>query len=101
MDVDTYNQLTEYLINHTFPPNNTNEQRRKLRQQANHYIVQDNILYKRNKEGDPLKENLMKILYNMHNIPNAGHFGIQATIGKTRQRYFWPTMDKDIQSYIE
>ncbi|RHZ50544.1 hypothetical protein Glove_495g41 [Diversispora epigaea] len=40
---------TEYLINHTFPPNGTNEQRRKLRQQANHYIVQDKILYKRNK----------------------------------------------------
>ena len=80
MDVDIYNQLTEYLINHTFPPNGTNEQRRKLRQQANHYIVQDNILYKRNKDGDPLrvitKENLTKILYNMHNVPNAGHFGI-------------------------
>jgi hypothetical protein len=105
MDIDTYNQLTEYLINHTFPPNGTNEQRRKLRQQANHYIVQDNILYKRNKEGDPLrvitKENLMKILYNMHNVPNAGHFGIKATIDKTRQRYFWPTMGEDIRNYIE
>ena len=100
MDIDTYNQLTEYLINHTFPPNGTNEQRRKLRQQANHYIVQDNILYKRNKEGDPLrvitKENLMKILYNVHNVPNAGHFGIKATIDKTRQRYFWPIMGEDI-----
>ncbi|RHZ83688.1 hypothetical protein Glove_88g56 [Diversispora epigaea] len=26
MDVDIYNQLTEYLINHTFPTNSTNEQ---------------------------------------------------------------------------
>jgi hypothetical protein len=105
MDVDIYNQLTEYLINHTFPPNGTDEQRRKLRQQANHYIVQDNILYKRNKNGDPLrvitKENLTKILYNMHNVPNAGHFGIKATMDKTRQRYFWPTMGEDIRKYIE
>jgi hypothetical protein len=105
MDEDTYNRLTEYLINHTFPPNGTTEQRRQLRQQANHYIVQDNVLYKRNKDGNPLrvitKENLTKILYNMHNAPNAGHFGIQATMGKTRQRYFWPTMGEDIRKYIE
>jgi Integrase zinc binding domain len=105
MDETTYNQLIEYLINHTFPPNDTNEQRRQLRQQANHYIVQDNILFKRNKNGDPLrvitKENVAKILYNMHNVPNAGHFGIQATIEKTRQRYFWPTMGEDIRNYVE
>jgi hypothetical protein len=43
MDVDIYNQLTEYLINYTFPPNGTEEQWRKLRQQANYYIIQNNI----------------------------------------------------------
>ena len=105
MDIDTYNQLTEYLISHTFSQNLTIEQQRQLRQQANHYIVQDNILYKRNKNGNPLrvitKDNLEKILYNMHNVPNAGHFGVKATIDKIRQRYFWPTMGEDVRKYIE
>ena len=55
-------------------------------------MVQDNILFKRNNNGNPLqvitKENLTKILYNMHSVPNARHFGIQVTIDKIRQQYF-------------
>ena len=103
MDTDIYNQITEYLINHSFPLNWTSEQRRQLRQQSNHYIVQDNLLFKRNKDGSPLrvilKDDVARILYNMHSVPNAGHFGIKATIDKTRQRYFWPTMGTDIKKY--
>jgi hypothetical protein len=105
MDTNIYNQITEYLINHTFLPNWTSEQRRQLRQQANHYIVQDNLLFKRNKDGNPLrvilKSDVAKLLHNMHSVPNAGHFGIKATIDKTRQRYFWPTMGIDIKNYVE
>jgi len=105
MDTDIYNQITEYLINHSFPLNWTSEQRRQLRQQSNHYIVQDNLLFKRNKDGSPLrvilKDDVARILYNMHSVPNAGHFGIKATIDKTRQRYFWPTMGTDIKKYVE
>ena len=55
MDTNIYNQITEYLINHTFPLNWTSEQRQQLRQQANHYIVQDNLLFKRNKDNNPLQ----------------------------------------------
>ena len=105
MDTDIYNQITEYLINHSFPLNWTSEQQRQLRQQANHYIVQDNLLFKRNKDDNPLrvilKDDVARILYNMHSVPNAGHFGIKATISKTRQRYFWPTMGADVKKYVE
>ncbi|CAG8640165.1 21428_t:CDS:2 [Dentiscutata erythropus] len=54
MDTNNYNQIIEYLINYTFPQNWISEQRRQLRQQANHYIVQDNLLFKRNKDGSLL-----------------------------------------------
>ncbi|RHZ64839.1 hypothetical protein Glove_320g7 [Diversispora epigaea] len=41
-------------------------------------------------------------IYNqITNVPNAGHFGIKATIDKMRKRYFWPTMDIDVKNYIE
>jgi hypothetical protein len=89
MDLNTYNQIIEYLMDHNFPPNGTNERRRQLRQQANHYMVQDNILFKRNQNGNPLRvittENVTEILYNMHDAPSAGHFGIRATTDRTRQ----------------
>ena len=105
MDTDNYNHIIEHLINHSFPQNWTSEQRRQLRQQANHYIVQENLLFKRNNDGIPLrvilKDDVPKILYNMHNIPNARHFGIKSTVDKTRQRYFWPTMGTDIKKYVE
>ena len=31
------------------------------------------------------KDNLGKILYNMHNVPNARYFDIKATIDRVRQ----------------
>ena len=76
MDTETYNLIIEYLIEHTLPQAWTSEQRRQLRKQANHYIVLDNMLFKRSTNGDPLrvilKEDVIKLLHNMHSTPSAG-----------------------------
>ncbi|CAG8789615.1 1639_t:CDS:1, partial [Dentiscutata erythropus] len=37
----------------------------------------------------------------MHDAPSAGHFGIRATTDRTRQRYFWSSMGRDIRNYVE
>ncbi|KAG9289695.1 hypothetical protein G9A89_014430 [Geosiphon pyriformis] len=42
---------------------------------------------------EPEKET---ILFNMHSDPTAGHFYKEATMEKTRKRYYWPSMYPDI-----
>jgi hypothetical protein len=105
MDMETYNLIIEYLIEHTLPQGWTSEQRRQLRKQANNYIVYDNMLFKRSKNGDPLRvilrDDVIKILHNMHSTPSAGHFGIKATMDRVRQRYYWPSMGIDVKNYVE
>lgn len=44
---------------------------------------------------------MAKIFYNLYDIPNAGHCGIETTIQKTLQQYYWSIMYKDIQEYVK
>ena len=55
-----------------------------------------------NKELKVLKRNEMEpILSLAHEHPLSGHFGLEATLGKLKERYYWPKMKYDIKSYIQ
>jgi len=41
------------------------------------------------------------ILSLAHNYPLSGHFGIELTLTKLKERYYWPKMRNDIKSYIQ
>jgi Integrase zinc binding domain/Integrase core domain len=41
------------------------------------------------------------IMYMMHDNELAGHFGIETTYEKTKERYWWKNMRKDIESYVK
>src|SRR6266498_5552562 len=60
------------------------------------------IRVKSNKELKVLKRNEMKpILSLAHEHPLSGHFGLEATLSKLKERYYWPKMKDDIKSYIQ
>ena len=40
------------------------------------------------------------LMYMMHDHELSGHFGMNATYGKIRKRYYWKNMRKDIEEYI-
>src|SRR6266540_3667257 len=55
-----------------------------------------------NKELKVLKRNEMKpILSLAHEHPLSGHFELEATLSKLKERYYWPKMKNDIKSYIQ
>ncbi len=55
-----------------------------------------------NKELKVLKRNEIEpILSLVHEHPLSGHFGLEATLSKLKERYFWPKMKDDIKSYIQ
>src|SRR6266540_3103370 len=54
------------------------------------------------KEMKVLKRNKMEpILSLAHEHPLSGHFGLEATLSKLKERYYWPKMKDDIKSYIQ
>lgn len=41
-----------------------------------------------------------QILNECHDDPTSGHLGIKKSVNRARQLYFWPTLIKDVKSYV-
>lgn len=41
-----------------------------------------------------------RVLKECHDDQVSGHFGIKKTVLRVRQRYFWPTLIKDVKNYV-
>ncbi|KAG9288111.1 hypothetical protein G9A89_017706 [Geosiphon pyriformis] len=61
-------------------------------QQLQHYINIQLVI------TEPKKET---ILFNMHSDPIAEHFHKEATMEKTRKKYYWPSMYPNIIQYVQ
>src|SRR6266508_3267303 len=68
------------------------------------YELKDERLVKirLNKELKVLKKNEIEpILSLAYEHPLSGHFRLEATLSKLKERYYWPKMKDDIKSYIQ
>ncbi|CAG8712206.1 17094_t:CDS:2, partial [Gigaspora rosea] len=87
-DKQEYAKLLQYLPNLELPEDMTKEQVRKLKSQARHYLVREEVLYRRNHQNpdQPLqvieREQMMLVLQAMHEDPVSGHLGTNITIEK-------------------
>jgi transposase InsO family protein len=59
------------------------------------HLYRDDRLYVPNDAG--LKTRLM---HECHDVPLAGHLGVDKTIGRVKQRFYWPGMDAEIERYV-
>ena len=107
MDLDTYQQIFQYLKTGEVPEEWTTKQITTFKKQTIHYLIQNNILFHRNIKNptEPLKviktTELENILHNLHSNILSGHFGIEATYNRARTRYYWPKLYKTIVEYIK
>ena len=82
---------------------------RSLWSQWNRLTIQNGILYQRwdiigtdlpNLQAvTPLTER-RKVLRFCHDIRSSGHLGIKKTIGRVRQRFYWPGLQDDVRRYV-
>ncbi|CAF1263224.1 unnamed protein product [Rotaria sordida] len=69
------------------------------------YMIKDNLLMRRLNHPVPyvpqgdLRRTILQICHDT--AANGAHFGRDKTIHKIKQRYFWPSMYKDINNYIK
>ena len=103
MDRQQYNNLINFLNTKSYPEDLNNKQKQKFRQQAKFYQTDNQTLYQKNKQ-QILKvikrEEVETVLYNMHDNPLSGHFKLDATYNRIAEKYYWPSMRKDIQQYV-
>ena len=79
--------------------------KRALRLKSAHYLLIDNILFRRNSDGVLLrcldKDEIEVILKELHSRPAGGHFGGETTAHKIlRDGYYLPTLFFDSYAFV-
>ena len=74
---------------------------------ASKCFIRDDVLwfvpYRSNKENAVLftpYSMQKKVISNAHGTPLTGHWGVERTVHRIEQNYFWPTMTQDVSKYI-
>ena len=107
MDSEHYHNLYNYLLSQQLPALFTPQQTQQLIKQSKNYIIQHEILYKKDqKEPTRLyrvihRKELPALMYMMHNDPISEHFATEAMFQKIRTRYYWPQYYEDVRKYVE
>jgi hypothetical protein len=104
MDKQLYQDLIQYLTTLTFMDGITDKRKTLIRKNSTHYIYQHNTLYRKTKDGIRkviLPEQVESILYHLHTDMSGAHMGIDAVIGKIKDRYYWPQLGEDVKKYIQ
>src|SRR6185369_1927655 len=68
------------------------------------YVVKDHVLYR--KEENKLLKVIRKyefegLMYIAHDHELSGHFGIDATYERIKEKYYWKGMRRDIEIYVK
>jgi hypothetical protein len=102
MDFKEYEGIIEFLRGKIVEKNKGKLE--ILRKKTKNYEVKLGKLY-RQKEGKLLKvlkrDEIDSVLWMMHNHPIGGHFGIENTYGKIKEKFYWKGMLEDIKQYIK
>src|SRR6266540_4312136 len=77
---------------------------RDIEKYHNKYKIKEGklIKIKPNKELKVLKRNKIESILSLsHEHPLFGHFGLEATLTKIKERYYWLKIKNDVKSYIQ
>src|SRR5688572_3427349 len=107
MEHQIYQQVLQYLKEGQ-PPLHLEDvptQRKRWHNFCKPFQVINDQLFRCTKWKQPVKVlrqgETEAIIYLYHNDPLAGHFGVQKTLKKIQQQYFWPQMYNEIKRYID
>ena len=107
MDLETYNQLYNFLNTLNYPPDTTPAQQLEIRKQSFKYFIKNQQLYQRNQKQllQPLlvikTTEVETLIHNIHNEPLGGHLGRDITYNKIASKYYWPNMYRIINNWIK
>ncbi|CAC5391772.1 unnamed protein product [Mytilus coruscus] len=112
MDGEEYNVLYKYLLNKEYSENSSLNEKRALRKRAQSFIIKENKLYYRINEGKCvaaddqnlrlviLSDEKFRIISECH-INSGSHLGVDKTVVKIQERYYWKGIIKDVKSFIK
>ena len=65
------------------------------------YKEQDGFLYKLNQLCVPARSTCLLLIKEAHSSSHGGHFGVQKIMLHPQRYFFWPSMWKEVEYYIQ
>ena len=103
MDPKLYRQISDFLCESRIPAEyESKSQQKKFVNQCEQYEFTDR-LYKSKPSLRIVvqKHEFEPLMFLVHDDPTGGHLGINITLAKLREKYFWPKMHEDVEYYIK
>ena len=96
--------LVHYLQHGYLPEHWNSKHRRSLCLSSTSYQIINGVLFRKNYDGVFLRclerEDVVKVVKELHDGPAGGHFSGDTTAHKIlRARYYWPTLFKDAHAH--
>jgi len=73
---------------------------------TDHYKLREGVLYRRNpRKGKPwllvVPSILRKdLIFECHDTPMGGHYGVEKTLARLKESYYWINMEKSVKAYV-
>jgi hypothetical protein len=99
-----YGDVYRFLEHQSFAPQHNAVTRRRIRQRAMRFLIRNDKLFYRDKNGPKLcirRQEVDAILTEYHDGPIGGHFGREITIARIRQDFWWPSLWKDVATFVK
>ena len=104
MDIQLYEAIQYYLINHRLPHHTPKDIKQSALRKIHEFTLKNNQLFWIN-DGTERKvvqrHEMEEILFNLHGSHLGGHFNTEATFNKAKRNYYWPKMYKEIENYVK
>src|SRR5688572_24172188 len=89
MEEQLYYDIYQYLDNFIIPEEYNEQQKNRIVQTAKHYCIEENKLYRKNKENTKQRvitpKHIETILYNLHKDMTSAHLGVKSTYEKIKE----------------
>jgi hypothetical protein len=100
-----YTHLSYFLHHVTCPKHLNPRERREVKLKSTQYCLINFVLFRRNYDDVFLrcleKENIERVLEELHEGPTGGHFVGESTAHKIlRVGYYWPNLFRDSHTYV-
>lgn len=83
----------------------TSSERERIRKKSKRFTLRGSNLLYLDSDGELklclVQEDLKRILYEYHDGATGGHFGRDITIARIRQKFWWPSIWKDVADYVK
>jgi len=103
MDIQLYEAIKHYLINHKLPSSTPSDIKQLALRKIHEFTLKNDKLYwiKNDAERKVIQRHEMEeILFNLHGSQLGGHFNTEATFNKAKRNYYWPRMYKEVENYV-